>query len=311
MKILCTGGAGFIGSNTVAVLVKHHHNVMVVDNFSTGKMENLKDARGVHINICDITDAKKLEGAFYDFMPSAVIHLAAQSAISTSKKYPKRDIDINILGTLNVIEMSLRYGVRKLVFSSTSAVYASGRAPLFGMSESHRCDPESPYGINKLAAEQYIRSVFPSHVIFRYGNVYGPKQVPVGENQVIARALSHYNLGLDFKVTGDGKQKRDYIYVEDIAYANMEAATSDKIGTFNLCTGTSRSVNEVLRHIADLYGVPGYQWTHTNEQDPRGDVYTNNAKVRHEFGFSFIGLREGLTRTIDWWEKKGKSSGEN
>lgn len=298
MNILCTGGAGFIGSHTVAMLVKRHHNVMALDNFRTGSTENLKGIR-CSINVCDVMDYKRLETVFYDFRPSVVVHLAAQSAITTSWSDPFIDVRVNTLGTLNVIDLCKKYNVMKLVFSSTSAVYREDkRMPLFGMDESFECKPASPYGINKLSAEHFIRAMFPKHVIFRYGNVYGPRQKPIGENQVIARALHHFTKGSDFKIVGDGNQKRDFTYVEDVAFANCEAADNALVGTYNLCTGKSFSVNTVLRIIEELYDVVGYKWEHTEQPDPRGNVRTNNFRVRRDFGLSFMNLRVGLEKTV-------------
>lgn len=298
MNILVTGGAGFIGSHTVAMLVKKRHNVMALDNFKTGTIENLKGVR-CSINVCDVADAQKLETIFYDFCPNAVIHLAAQSAITTSLKDPTEDVRINTLGTLNVIELCKKYNAKRLVFSSTSAVYREDkRQPLFGMAENFECKPTTPYGINKLASELYIRSMFPNHLIFRYGNVYGPRQKPIGENQVIARAIYHFIKGTDFSIVGDGKQKRDFVYVDDVAFANCEAVESNTIGTYNLSTGKSTSVNEVLQFIEEIYGVRGYKWDRTKKNDPRGSVYVNNSKFRADFGISFKKLFDGLEETI-------------
>ena len=135
MNILVTGGAGFIGSHTVAMLVKKRHNVMALDNFKTGSLENLKGVR-CSVNVCDVTDIEKLNAVFYEFSPAVVIHLAAQSAITTSWKDPANDVRVNTLGTLNVVKLCNEYKVRKLIFSSTSAVYREDkRAPIFGMAE--------------------------------------------------------------------------------------------------------------------------------------------------------------------------------
>lgn len=297
MKILITGGAGFIGSHTASMLAKRHHAVMVLDNFRTGSTENLKGVQ-CRINICDIIDLARLENAFYDFMPDVVIHLAAQSAITTSLKSPELDVKINVLGTLNVVSMCKKYNVKRLIFSSTSAVYREKPEPWFSMKEYHPCQPSSPYGIDKLAAEHFIRSLFPNHVIFRYGNVYGPRQKPIGENQVVARALRHFLHGDDFSIVGSGDQKRDFTFVEDVAFANCEAVTHGH-GTYNLCSGKSHSVNYLLSLIEDYYEVRGYNWKHTHNEDPRGSVYLNNANVRREFGMFFTGLEKGIVKTIE------------
>lgn len=303
MRILCTGGAGFIGSATVRLLVKQRHTVLVVDNFSTGKLENLQGVRAI-TKPCDITDMPVLAGIFYDFKPDTVLHFAAQSAITTSIKDPFKDAETNIIGTINVVELCMRNNVGKLVFSSTSAVYDESKTPIFGYKENSLCNPSSPYGISKLAAEQYVRLLFPNHTILRYGNVYGPRQIPIGENQVIARALQHFTCGDDFHVVGHGWQKRDFVFVEDVAHINAEAAIGNMTGTFNLATGKSHSVNEALAIIEDIYAVRGYRWLTKHGNDPRGDVYINNAAIKREFGFIFTPLRHGLEKTVEWWKKE-------
>jgi len=304
MRILCTGGAGFIGSNTVDLLVKNHHKVLVVDNFTTGRPENLKGFRG-KISPCDITDIELLERIFSEFMPEAVLHLAAQSAISTALDNPQYDMRINGIGTLNVLNLSKKYGVGRFVFSSTSAVYHESN-PIFnlGMSEDWPVMPANPYGISKLAAEQYIRTMFPNHLILRYGNVYGPRQRSIGENQVIARAFAHFLHGDDFWVNGHGNQKRDFVYVGDVAYCNLEALRSNMVGTFNVATGKSHSVNQVLSEIEKIYDVPGYKWTHTKHNDPRGDVYLNASCIRRRIGWNAeMSLADGLKLTSEWWNE--------
>lgn len=301
MKILVTGGAGFIGSATARLLAKQNHQVLIVDDFSTGKLDNIQGVRAT-IKPCDITDVKLLYAIFDEFKPEVVIHLAAQSAITTSMTDPIRDARTNIIGTINVVDLCLVHAVRKLVFASTSAVYDE-KTPTFGYKETSPCNPASPYGISKLAAEQYVRFFFQNHVILRYGNVYGPRQVPIGENQVVARALKHFTRGDDFHVVGHGRQKRDFVFVDDVAHINSESAIGHMTGTFNLATGKSHSVNEVLEIIEDIYQVGGYNWSHSKQPDPRGDVYINNGAVRREFGFSFTPLRKGLEKTVEWWNK--------
>lgn len=301
MKILLTGGAGFIGSHTAELLSKRGHQVLVVDNFSTGRSENLAKFKG-KIQVADITELACLDPIFYEFQPEAVLHLAAQSAITVSQNDPQKDLTVNGIGTLNLIQMSVKYGVKRFVFSSTSAVYCEEfHEPL---RESHPCLPRSPYGISKLTAEHYIRTMFPNHLILRYANVYGPRQVAIGENQVVARIFNHLFNGAEFKIIGHGHQKRDYIYVDDIAYANFTALMCDTVGTFNACTGKSASVNEVCSVIANLCNLGAY-WERTKENDPRGDVLMDNRAIRCELGWSAsIPLRDGLQKTWEWWREK-------
>jgi len=303
MKILITGAAGFVGSHTSFLLEARSHKVLALDNFSTGKTENLKGFHG-KVSPGDITDTKFLEGVFSDFQPDAVLHLAAQSAITNSIAAPQYDMKVNGIGTLNVLNVSKKYCVKRFVFSSTSAVYKSTH-PLWntGISEKWPIQPESPYGISKLACEHYIRLMFPNHLIMRYGNIYGPRQRPIGDNLLAARAFDHFIHGADFKVNGHGNQKRDFVYVGDVAECNMDALMNDTVGTFNVSSGKSYSVNHVLREIELLYGVPGYAWEHTKDVDPRGDVKLNVSAVQRELGWrARTSLTEGLKLTSEWWK---------
>lgn len=303
-KVLITGAAGFIGSHTALYLEAHRYKVIALDNFSTGRTENLKDFRG-SVEVCDITDWKMLETVFNRFRPDSVIHLAAQSAITTAWGDPQRDMQVNIAGTLNLLMLSRKYDVKRFVFSSTAAVYGKGLR-FFSSAEWHPCQPDTPYGVSKLAAEHYIRLFFPNHVILRYANIYGPRQRPIGENQVVARAFDHFIHGADFSVVGDGRQKRDFVYVGDVAYANYLAMAGNKNGTFNVASGKSSSVNEVLREIEKYYSVEGYRWTHTDKPDERGSVYMDGSKFHREFGRKpSLDLAAGIQLTAEWW-REGK-----
>lgn len=303
MRILISGAAGFVGSHTADLLVKRKHKVCIVDNFSTGRTENLKGFHG-KIQPCDITDLHVLEQAFAEFQPEAVLHLAAQSAITTAIANPQADLAINGIGTLNMIRLSQKYGVNRFVFSSTSAVYRENKPFLGGgISEKWPKEPQSPYGVSKLACEQYIRTMFPNHMILRYGNIYGPRQRSIGDNQVIAKVFEHFILGADFWVHGHGNQKRDFVYVGDVAYANLVALTEPVIGTFNVSSGTSHSINQILSEIETIYGVKGYAWEHTRQNDPRNYVNLDVSAFRRETGWqAVVYLHEGLRKTAEWWE---------
>lgn len=305
MKILVTGAAGFVGSHATLLLQERGHKVFAFDNFVTGKSENLKGFHG-QIDPGDITDMRTLESVFDTFKPDAVLHLAAQSAISTAISAPQHDLRVNGIGTVNLLLQAKKHNVRRFVFSSTSAVYRE--TPSFWsrkMGENHPCEPQSPYGISKLAAEHYIRTMFPNHFIMRFGNVYGPRQQPIGGNQVIAKAFKHFINGDDFQVNGHGNQKRDFVYVGDIAYACFMALTTEVVGTFNVSVGRSYSVNEILSEIEKIYGVSGYKWEHNDQTDPRGYVGLKTSKIRNELGWkAYTSLPEGLRLTSEWWENK-------
>lgn len=309
MRILITGGAGFIGSHTAVFLEDRQKDVLVVDNFSTGKTENLRDFLQ-NIEVSDIRDIEKMNAVFKDFRPEAVLHLAGQSAISTAWESPELDLSVNGEGTLIMLRLAQRYNVKKFVFSSTSAVYGKQKYWWNGggggfLNENMPANPDTPYGISKLAAENYVRLLFPNHVILRYANIYGPRQDPIGMNQVIARAFRHFIHGDDFAVVGDGYQTRDFVYVGDVCAANYLALVDDATGTFNVASGKSYSVNEVLREIEKVYGVPGYKWEHTSEPDERGNVYMNGNLIRKILGWKpAVSLELGIRLTAKAWESE-------
>lgn len=302
MKIIVTGAAGFIGSNMVDFLIERRHKVLVVDDFSTGRLDNLKRTPfGVHP--VDIRDLARMDGLFKEFRPEAVLHLAAQSAITKAWKSPMEDLSVNTEGTLHLLELCIRYNVKKFVFSSTSAVYEKGG--YFASHEKSPCAPDTPYGISKLAAEHYIRLLFPNHVILRFANIYGPRQEPIGDNQLIARAFRHFIHGDDFAIVGDGNQKRDFVYVGDLCNALYLSLVENVTGTLNVASGRSVSVNEVLSEIEKVYAVPGYQWAHTSEPDGRGSVYLNASLIRNKLGWkASTPLTQGIRLTALDWEAR-------
>ena len=300
MKVLVSGAAGFIGSHAVQLLEARQNKVIALDNFSTGRTENLKGFKGP-IEICDVRDYDLLKGVFDRHWPEAVVHLAAQSAISTAWNSPGVDLDINARGTMNLLELSTRFGVERFIFASTAAVY--GKSGFFSSKETDVFTPDTPYGISKMIAEHYIRLLHKNHVILRFANIYGPRQEPIGENQVVARALDHFLHGADFEVHGDGNQKRDFVYVDDVVHAIWLSLTSPT-GTYNVASGKSRSVNDVLHEIEKLFEVEGYKWTHRKEPDQRGSVYMSGGKIRRELGwYPSVTLEEGIALTCDWWRE--------
>lgn len=310
-KIMVLGGAGFIGSHVVDLLhIPKQNTVCIFDNLSTGKWDNIKHLFPTEHNTrmrfvdMDVSNPVHVEQAFCEFTPEVVILLAAQAAISKSLEDPSHDMDINIGGMLNVISSAKKFNARRIVFSSTSAVYKE--KPWGKLREKDICEPQSPYGISKLAAENYLRTLFPESVILRFGNVFGPRQVPIGENQVIPRAIRHFRFGDDFQVFGNGRQTRDYVYVEDVAEA-IEAAMTGAPGTYNIGTGKRRTVNEVVETLAELYEVPNYPWEHRAEGDLRKDICLDFSNAEKGLGWwPRVSFREGLKRTMEWWEQEEK-----
>jgi len=306
MKILISGGAGFVASHIIDLLLKtRNNNILAIDNFSTGKFSNIApftEKHGDRFNICegDITDLPFTIRTFNSFKPEYVIHLAAQPAISTSIMNPVFDNEVNVVGTLNIINASCNVEAKKIIFSSTSAVYKDINGKL---NESSQTLPDSPYGISKLAAENYLR-LDGKATILRFGNVYGENQVPIGENQLIPRIIRHFKYGDEFYINGDGNQKRDFVYAGDVAQAVVNALYCPP-GLFNIASGNSLSVNDICRIMEDLYDIRGYKWDHNSIEDPRKVVKINISKARSELSWKpYTPIREGIKKTMDWWEEK-------
>jgi UDP-glucose 4-epimerase len=308
------GGCGFIGSHVLDLLHPTAGNkFFVFDDLSTGRHENVRhlisEKFNTRINFdqLDVKNRAHVDDAFSRFRPEVVILLAAQAAISKSEADPRFDMETNAGGMLNVISASRQFGARRIIFSSTSAVYREKR---WGkLRETDFCEPKSPYGISKLSAEHYLRSQFRESVVLRFGNVFGPRQVPIGENQVVPRMIRHFRFGDDFQIFGDGNQTRDYIYVEDVAEA-VRCAITGKPGVYNVASGRRLSVNQVACALEKIYELPrGYPWTYRAEEDPRGDICLDiRAATEHLDWKPRIPFTEGLKRTVQWWEKPPEMS---
>lgn len=303
MRVIVTGGCGFIGSHVVDLLITQGYEVMVIDNLSTGKSENLNEkAIAVKGNLLDFDGIGVTYSEFINFKPEAVLHIAAQASITVSEQAPAVDLRINAEGTLRILIAAFQLGVRRFVFASTSAVYQDSAKKK--LSENSKLEPASPYGISKLAAEQYVRWIFPNtSVILRLGNVYGPRQVPIGDNQLIARMINHIKNHDPFYIFGDGKQERDFVYVEDAARAFL-AGINGKPGTYNISSGKPTSVNEAAESMAEMWGFPGYEWKHDlSRQEARRRVWLDVKKARDDLLWEAKkSLAMGIDETIRWWE---------
>lgn len=248
MKILITGGAGFIGSTIARACLEANHRVVVVDNLSRGKRENLPV--GVPLHVADIRDAQKLQEIFEHEQPEIVSHHAALVSVRESAQVPELYQNVNWLGTANVIRASTP-SVRKMIFASSGgAIY--GPAARLPLAEDSPTQPISPYGESKRRAEQlFSESGLPPTVILRYGNVYGPGQDSLGTNGVIAIFASALQRGSRPVVFGDGRQVRDYVFVEDVARANLLAMGGDVHGIFNIASGEGLALLQIYQMIAN------------------------------------------------------------
>jgi len=307
MKALVTGGAGFIGSNLVDALLARGDEVTIVDDLSTGRRENLEPglAAGATLVEADIRDREALEGIAREHRPEVVFHLAAQIDVRKSIADPAWDASINVGGTANVLEAARVAGARRLVFSSTGgAIYGEGEGQELPLAEDAPLAPEAPYGQSKYAGEGYLslyeRLYGLSSVPLRLGNVYGPRQDPLGEAGVVAIFCGRLREGERPTVFGDGRQTRDYIYVGDVVAAMLAAADSTATGPFNVGTGVETDVLELARALGELGGASDFE---PELAPPRaGEVQRisiDPARAKRELGWEAkTGLEEGLRLTL-------------
>ncbi|TFG78261.1 MAG: NAD-dependent epimerase/dehydratase family protein [Thermodesulfobacteriales bacterium] len=304
MKILVTGGAGFIGSWVSRAFLKEGHEVVIIDDLSTGKEENLPS--GAKFIKCDIRDFDTVEKIISDFKPEIVDHHAAQIDVRKSVDNPMHDAEINIVGTLHLIESSLRHGVKKFIFASTGgAIY--GEPEVIPADEKTDPFPISPYGTSKYAVEKYLGYYNYVHgfeyVALRYANVYGPRQNPHGEAGVIAIFCNRILSGSPCTVFGDGGQTRDYVYVEDVAKANLQSLSAP-FGSYNIGTGIETSVNDLISELKKSSGTDFE--VNYGEQRP-GEVQSISLEASQAekiLGWKpNVNLAEGIQKTWNWFNQ--------
>jgi UDP-glucose 4-epimerase len=308
MRILVTGGAGFIGSNLVDALLARGDEVTVVDDLSTGRRENLKGAlaAGAMLAEVDIRDRSAIEGIAVETRPEVVFHLAAQIDVRKSVADPAFDASINVGGTANVLEAARSAGCGRVVFTSTGgAIYGEGDGQELPLGEDAPLAPEAPYGQSKFAAEGYLSLYERLHglssISLRLGNVYGPRQDPLGEAGVIAIFCGKLRGGGRPTVFGGGRQTRDYIYVGDVVSAALAGAGSEATGAINVGTGVETDVLELVRLLGELGGTDDFE----PELAPArpGEVQRisiDPSRAEHELGWKpQMGLEEGLRVTLD------------
>ncbi|HEU5216419.1 MAG TPA: NAD-dependent epimerase/dehydratase family protein [Gaiellaceae bacterium] len=298
MRAIVTGGAGFVGSHVVDALLAQGADVHVVDNLASGSRENVASKAELHE--LDIRDTA-LEQLVRGLEPGTVFHLAAQADVGTSVDRPAFDAEVNVVGTVRVLEAARTAGARVVFASTGGAIYGECERPA---RETDEPQPLSPYATSKLAGEQYLatwnRLHGTRHVVCRLGNVYGPRQLPVLEGGVVAIFLDRLRAGRETEIFGDGKQTRDFVYVGDVAEALLAAATAPATGLWNVATGVATSVVDLHELCAGAAGL---------EQQPRfvtarpGDLQhsvLDPSRTEEELGWrARTTLASGLAQTWD------------
>ncbi len=309
MKILVTGGAGFIGSHVVDALVEAGHTVHVVDDLSGGRIENVNAA--VELHRLDIRSAEAA-ALFETHRYEALFHLAAQMDVRRSVADPRFDADVNIGGFLNLMEAGRKAGLKKVVFSSTGgAIY--GEPDYAPQDESHPLRPISPYGITKLTTEKYLyyyRHAYGiDYVALRYGNVYGPRQNPHGEAGVVAIFIQRLMSGELPVIYGDGSQTRDYVFVGDVVNANVAALGFGGSGIFNVGTAVETDVNRLFGIIRDrLAPDVETQYAPARPGEQMRSIL-DYGQTESALGWSpKVDITSGLNLTVDWFESLAKVS---
>ncbi len=303
MKILVTGGAGFIGSHLVDELIKLKHKVAVVDNLSTGKKRNLnKKAKFYKIDICN----PKLFEIFKKEKYDVVFHYAAQIDLIKSVEDPIKDAKLNILGSLNVLDNCKKYKVKKIIVASTGgAIY--GEAKIIPTPESYPELPLSPYGIEKLSVEKYLnyyQKIFNlPFVALRFANVYGPRQNSKGEAGVVSIFCDKMLNGKKVVINGNGKQTRDFVFVADVVLASILSLKKGKQGIFNIATAKETNINTIFRKLKKLTNSECKE-THVLAQ-PRGQKKSclDYSLAKKKLGWKpKYNLDKGLKLTVEWFK---------
>ena len=311
MRILVTGGAGFIGSHVVDAYSAAGHEVAVLDDFSTGSEDNVNPSATVYR--VDVRDQPQVEKAVSAFRPELVNHHAAQSEVPKSVADPGFDAAVNIVGGVNLLKACVDHGVRKVIFSSTGgALY--GEPDVVPAAEDHPVRPLSPYGTSKFSFEQYLgtfrRTFGLDYTVLRYANIYGPRQdFFAAEGRVVAIFASRMLMDKPVIIDGTGEQARDMLHVGDVATANIAALEKGSGGTFHVSTGIAVSVNDLFRKLALL---TEYRLEPNFGPPRKGDVFRialDNHKAKDELDWEpQVNLEEGLSLTVDYFREEVSKS---
>ena len=308
MRVLVTGGAGFIASHIVDELIKLNHHVCILDNLSSGNEKNINQEATFYK--CDLTEIDKLKLIFKVEQPEIVIHHAAQIDVQTSLSKPAFDAQNNIVGTINILECCREFGVRKIIYPSSAAVY--GDPMYLPVDEDHAVNPISFYGISKHTPEHYIKIYAQlyglKYTIFRYANVYGIRQDPKGEGGVISIFVDKLLNSETPCIFGDGEQTRDFIYVKDIARANILALHKGDNELMNISTNKAITVNDLFKVMKEISETK-VDVIHKAER--RGDIlhsYLDNKRAEVKLGWRVkFKIEDGIRETLQYYMESLKA----
>lgn len=304
MKVLVTGGAGFIGSNVVDLLIDRNYEVCIVDSLIHGQKANI-NPKAVFYEM-DIRDEKIVE-IFKKEKPDYLIHNAAQICVANSITDPINDASINIMGTINILEAAKQAGVKKIIYPASAAIF--GEPAYLPIDEEHPLDMISGYGVSKHTVEHYLK-VYKTlynidYVSLRYSNVYGPRQDSSGEGGVIAIFCEKLLKGEKPHIYGDGEQIRDFVFVGDVAIANLLAIESNMSGIFNICTNSKVTINMLFKTMNEILNK-NIEAVYTDKRE--GDIknsYMTYKKINDKFGWKPATLlKDGLRKTLDYYKSK-------
>lgn len=311
MRVLVTGGYGFIGSHVVERFAKEGYEVFIIDNMSSGKLENVNCKHKFYK--FDVED-KRCEFVFKNNNFDIVVHLAAQINVITSLKDPFLDTKTNILGLVNMLELSTKYKVKKFIFASSAAIY--GNNENIPLTEREIAEPLSPYGISKYVGEGYCKKWNEIYnldtICFRFSNVYGPRQGIIGEGGVVSIFMDNITKDQEITLNGDGEQTRDFIYVSDLTDALFKAAESNiSSGVYNLSTNSRSSLNNLIKILNNLKNIKGI----IKKEDRKGDIKhssLDNTKIKKALGWiPMVSLEQGIKNTFDWYSTNYKVEESN
>lgn len=306
MKVLVTGGAGFIGSHVSDAFVAAGHDVVVLDDLSSGKRSNVPAGAGFHQ--VDVQDHEAVAAVMLAEKPQVLCHHAAQMDVRRSVADPAFDARVNLLGLLNLMEAGRANGLQRVILASTGgAIY--GEQDVYPAPESHPTNPLSPYGVAKLASERYLyfysQQYGIPYVALRYANVYGPRQNPHGEAGVVAIFIEKMLRGEQPVINGEGLQTRDYVFVGDIVRANVAAIDADFCGALNLGTGVETDVNTIFRSLVALGGFDTPEQHGPGKPGEQQRSVIDASRARDVLGWApEVSFSEGLSRTLAYFRDR-------